>query len=639
MHHRRLEHGITAAVALGIAGLGLAEGGFAPTAYAATAGVVWGAVVVGLAIGVLPQAPIPGSAIVAGLMIGGFAGLTGLSMAWASDNGTAFEDLVRALAYVGVFVLVIVSSRRAGAGAWLRGIVIGLVAIASIALLARFEPGLFGNPDADLREVLPAARGRLTYPIGYWNGLAAAMATAIVLLGWLAVGASTRVGRVLAFAGLPMVVLALWATDSRGGFVAAGVAFAVLVAFGPGRLALIVNMALGAAAGTVLVVVASGRDVLFEYPGTPKADAEAGAMLLATVLVVVVAGLARYVLDRRLSSLSFTRASGGVLRIAAVVAAIAAIAALIAVDPVQRFEDFRQPPSGDEISSREPDLLRSGGSGRYQFWEVAAAGFADAPLGGLGSGGYGPYWLEHRDYPLTATRAHSLVFESLAELGIAGLALIVGFFATGVVCAVRRSRSGPRVPELGAAAGMVSVGVLAASVDWTWDLPAIFIPSVIGVALLAGPAGLAATEVDRAPVAGEARSRRRFAGGVALLLLAWLSICAAGLLLLSDRSLDASREAAARGDLDAAIEAAANARDLEPWAAEPRTQLALLYERAGDNDAAVEAMEEAIERAPRDYELYLVIARLQSTDGDLAGSRRSLKYAVALNPLEPAFEQ
>jgi hypothetical protein len=59
MQSSRLEHAITAVVALGIAGLGLAEGGFAPTAYAATSVLVWGAVLIGLAAGVFPRAPVP----------------------------------------------------------------------------------------------------------------------------------------------------------------------------------------------------------------------------------------------------------------------------------------------------------------------------------------------------------------------------------------------------------------------------------------------------------------------------------------------------------------------------------------------------------------------------------------------------
>ena len=639
MHLLRLEHVITAAVALGLAGLALAEGGFAPTAYAATAALVWGTVVIGLATGALPLSAVPGSATVAGLMIGGFAGLTGLSIAWAADNGIAFEDVVRALAYVGVFVLVVVASRPAGAGAWLRGLAIGLVMVAAIALLARFEPGVFGNPDAELREVLPAAGGRLTYPIGYWNGLAAAMATAVVLLGWIGAAGSSRLGRALAVAALPAVVLALWATDSRGGIVAAGLGFAALVAFGPKRLALILNTALGVIAGTVLALLASGRDDLFENPGTRAADSEAGAVLLLTLAAVALTGLVRYALDRPFGNLAEARTSPRTRRIALAVVVAGLLAAIVAADPVERFETFKAPPTSDEIRLGRDRFLSSGGSGRYQFWETAIDAFAEAPLGGQGSGGYGPYWLEHREYQLIATRAHSLAFESLAELGLAGFALVVGFFATAVVTAVRRRRAPRWAPELGVVVGVLTVGVLAAAVDWTWDLPAVFVLAVVAVALLVGPATLPKANGDSPrPPAGEARSRRRFAGGVSVLLVAWISICAAGLLLLADRSLESSRDAASQGDLEAAIEAAADARDLEPWSAEPRTQLALLYERAGEDAAALESMQEAIERAPRDFELYLLLSRLQFTEGDLSGSRRSLLRARELNPLDPFFD-
>ena len=639
MHHLRLEHAITAAVALSLTGLALAEGGFAPTAYAATAALVWGAVVIGLATGALPRSTIPAAAIVAGMMIGGFAALTGLSMTWAADNGSAFEDVVRALAYVGVFVLVVVASRRAGAGAWLRGLAIGLAALAALALLARFEPGLFGNPDAELREVLPAAAGRLTYPIGYWNGLAAAMATAIVLLAWIAAAGSRRLGRTLAVAALPAAVLALWATDSRGGIVAAGLAFAVLVAFGPRRLALIVNAGFGIGAGIVLAALASSRDDLFRLPGSPAAEAEAGGMLLLTLVAVGLAGLLRYALDPQFERLGKLRVPPRAGRIAVALAVVAALAAIVAADPIERFETFRAPPTEDELLLGEDRFLSTGGSGRYQFWEAAIDAFGEAPVGGQGSGGYGPYWLEHREYPLVATRAHSLIFESLAELGIAGFAVVVGFFATAAVAAVRRRRAMRWVPELGAAAAVLTVGVLAAAVDWTWDLPAVFASVVIAAALLVGPATLPAVADDspRAP-GGEARSRRRFAGGVLVLLVAWISICAAGLLLLADRSLESSREAAARGDLEAAIEEAASARDLEPWAAEPRTQLALLYFRGGDLTAARDELQNAIERSPRDFELYLLSASIEFTDGDMAAAKESLARAQALNPLDPLIE-
>ena len=106
-------------------------------------------------------------------------------------------------------------------------------------------PGPFGDPDADLARTLPAALGRLTYPVGYWNGLAAVMSAAIVLCSWFATAAAGPRARALAVGALPPVLLALWMTDSRGGFVAAALAFVVLLLAGRGRGRMVANLALG----------------------------------------------------------------------------------------------------------------------------------------------------------------------------------------------------------------------------------------------------------------------------------------------------------------------------------------------------------------------------------------------------------
>jgi tetratricopeptide (TPR) repeat protein len=176
------------------------------------------------------------------------------------------------------------------------------------------------------------------------------------------------------------------------------------------------------------------------------------------------------------------------------------------------------------------------------------------------------------------------------------------------------------------------VGVAAAAVDWTWDVPAVFVPTIIAAAVLTGPATLPGPG-GTAEIYGEVRSRRRFARGVAVLLVAWASICAAGLLLLSDHALTQSRAKAESGDLAGAIDSANDATDLQPWAAEPRTQLALAYEQAGDFVSAHAAIEQAIARSRQDWELYLTAARILARQGDQDASNAQLRRAAALNPL------
>ncbi len=636
MQRLEVKHLIGGAVAAACIALAMAGGGFEPTAFAAAGLVVWIAVVVGLGVGVLPRSEPPAPALVAGCALAGLAALTALSLAWSSDAGHAFEDVVRTLAYLGGFVLVVMSSRRAQARPWLGGLTVGLTVVGVIALLARFEPSIFGNPDADLAAGLPVAIGRLTYPIGYWNGLAAAMAAAIVLLCWWGATASGRWTRSASVAAMPPIMLALWMTESRGGIVAALLAFAVLVAAGPARTRLIVNLGFGALAGALLIALAETRAELLDNPLSPLAGAQGDQMLAITAAVVAGTLALRYGLDRWIQPLAISRRAG---RGAVVALAIAAVVALIAIDPIERYDEFKAPPSATEFADGEIGLLRGGGSGRYQFWETAVDAFGSSPAVGVGASGYAPYWFEHREIAIPATRAHSLLFETLAELGIIGFAMVATFFGAALVAGVKRVRDPAVVAEAAPVLAVLVVGLAASAVDWTWDLPAVFGIAVVAAALLTGPATLPGPDPPSRPRPGEVRSRRRFGAGVALLLVAWLSICGSGLLLLSAHSLDSSRDAAARGDIGAAVEAANDAIDLQPWAAEPRTQLALVYEQAGEYETAHTEIAEAIDRSPDDYRLRLVAARIAAEAGDPEAARDEVLAAHRLNPRDPEIQQ
>ena len=633
MQRSHLEHLTVAAVAVACITLGLAEGGFEPTVFAATALISWIAVLVGLGTGLLPRYEPPRPAVGAALCLAALAGLIAISIAWASNNGLAFEDTVRALAYLGLFVLVVLCSRPGDCGVWVRGLAIGLFGIAAIALLGRFEPSLFGDPDLDLAADVPAAVGRLTYPIGYWNGLAAGMAAALALFVALGTAGRTRIGRALAVGGIPAVVLAIWATTSRGGIAAAAVALIVLVATSPTRTRMVAIGAIGIAAGLGLVTLGLGFDELFDRPGSGEALDQGHWMLLATLAVCAVTGFVRYVIDARLARIVVSRRFA---QAAVVATIIAALVGLIALDPGQRIENFKQPPQASDVADSQLDLLRGGGSGRYQFWTSAVDAFEAEPVRGVGAGGYGPYWLENREIAIPASRAHSLLFETLAELGLVGLALVVGLFAIAATVGSKRWLADRESPRIGPALAALSAGIVTSSIDWTWDLPAVFGPTIVAAALLTGPATLRSDRAEGAAgVFGTAHSRRRFAGGVAVLLVAWVAICASGLLLLSDRAIKSSDAALGRGDVEAALSSADNAVTLQPWAAAPRTQQALVYERAGDIPAARDAIAEAVERSPDDFELRLAQARLDLRAGDMEAALTNVRGARALNPRDP----
>ncbi|HSR25705.1 MAG TPA: hypothetical protein VLW53_19280, partial [Candidatus Eisenbacteria bacterium] len=172
------QHGWTGLVA-GLALLAvLAEGLFEPLGYAAAALAVWGIIAICLIGRLFEFAPIGRLAVFAALLLAAAAGLTLLSTLWAKDQGNAFDEGVRAALYLGLFTLAACTAREDARRRWLAGLATGLAIAGFIALFAYFHPGTLDSG----RSPITNAAGRLSYPIGYWNGAASLFAVASVLL-------------------------------------------------------------------------------------------------------------------------------------------------------------------------------------------------------------------------------------------------------------------------------------------------------------------------------------------------------------------------------------------------------------------------------------------------------------------------
>jgi O-antigen ligase len=178
-----------------------------------------------------------------------------------------------------------------------------------------------------------------------------------------------------------------------------------------------------------------------------------------------------------------TGSRGGV--IAAVVAVTAALAlargrrmkiaglAAIAVIVIGGWIATSSPQTLDRLKSF------NGGNGRVDLWSVALRMSEDNPITGVGVNNYearsADYVLEPgrlQEVSLIVDRphvVHNLYLQQLAETGVIGLGLLLGFFATGLVVtgsAARRFRDlGDRPMEgLSAAVLVAQIGALSASV-------------------------------------------------------------------------------------------------------------------------------------------------------------------------------
>ena len=295
-HGLRVEHLIAVAVAAGFVALASAGGGYAIEVRAAGAILVWWAVLVAILLGGLPRAPLSRWALGAGGCLAGLALLTALSMSWASDDGRAFAEIVRVAGYLGLFVLAAISAAGGRGRPWLAGLAIGLLIVAGLALGSRLQPHLF--PEQQLPTFIPNVKARVSYPLNYWNGLGACMALATVLLVWLSGDAGGRLRRAVAAGAIPIPVLTLFFTSSRGGFLALAVGLIVLVAATPRRLPMLGGLAFGALGAAVLVAVAVGYDPLVAGDiETELAERQGDELTLAVpVFFLGIAGL-RWLVD------------------------------------------------------------------------------------------------------------------------------------------------------------------------------------------------------------------------------------------------------------------------------------------------------------------------------------------------------
>ena len=167
-----------------------------------------------------------------------------------------------------------------------------------------------------------------------------------------------------------------------------------------------------------------------------------------------------------------------------------------------------------------------------------------------------------------------------------------------------------------------------------WELTAVSVIAVLALGLLAGPAtepvysGLAAAETKR---------KRRPLLRIAVAAIAFGLIVAETIPLLANMEVRRSQEAVDRGDLVEALDRAESAQSIQPWAATPYLQVALVQELGGQIDEAHASIEHALENDQSDWRLWLVAGRIQTKAGDIAAARQSLAKARELNPKSQLF--
>ncbi|MDX6657573.1 MAG: hypothetical protein QOH62_2366 [Solirubrobacteraceae bacterium] len=555
-----------------------------------------------------------------------------VTMLWSVAPDDSWLEANRSLTYALVALLAVgvgTTSPRAVERVALGWLVVA-TAVALYALAGKGVPGAFAPDD-------PIAR--LRAPLQYWNALAL-----VCVLGLpVALRVATDLSRAprVRLAGLAsayLLLLTLGLTYSRGGFLSLAVALAVLTALGGARLRGLAVLALAGAAIAPVLAVAFTRPGLTENSAPLAARIHDGriftAVLVAALALLLGAGWFAMGLERRVR---WTPArSRWTWRVLGALAATAVVAGGVVVgtqsDRVwHSFADVKQDRQYD------PARLVSTNSGnRWVWWKEAAGAFSDKPAGGWGAGSFGTVHLRYREQLLGVRQPHNVELQWLSETGIVGFVLALGGVMMLFVAAVPRARRGsdlaPRERDLGVAllAG-AAAWLVHGLVDWDWDIPAVTLPPLIFLGVLAARPGAPRAEPFADPEVRGMGARAFALGAVALLLC---GVAASAILPAWSQSRTEAAETASSPD--AAARAADVAARLDPVAVRPLFVAASVEVRRGRLAEARRRLLEAVGRQPENPDAWYRLAVLSLQLADRAGFRTAVARFAQLDPINPA---
>lgn len=629
------------------------SGGYAFATYMPTAAevgiVVWWIVAVSAAWGLLPAIRPRGSARASILLFVGFMAWTALGITWSISAGRSFDDLALVSCYLGILVLAVQihREREEALRRTVAAVATAIVVIAVIAVASRLWPHLFsGSQTANATaKKLPGSAARLSWPLGYWNGLGALMAIGLPLLLGLATSARARWARSVAAAAVPVLALCAALTQSRGSLVEAAVGVAVFIALAPQRATKLVTCAITACGGALLVAYGLHRHAI-KYNLGPSHSHQAWMLALATVVVCACVGLAHAGADRMRARITLPgllsptpRQARIALAAAVVLLVIIGLAAHGPAHISHAWNSFKS-TSGANTANH---FASGGGEGRYQFWVAGIDSAKSHPFTGSGPGTFQLDWLPRATTAPYTVNAHSLYVETYTELGLVGFVLLAAFLITALVVLIRQaigSHAEDRVRAAAAAAALTAF-LMGAAIDWLWQLPAVVAVVLLLIAAAVTPREEVIMQTPDSRPAGAAMPTRwrvrDWQMRVATVVVGLACIFAAAYPLDADQAIASSQAItnsnhASAGETAAAISDARHAVAVEPDSAAAQQQLAVSLGDAGKYRAAVTAARAATLAEPQGWSNWWVLGQLYADLGRGSAAKSANMRGRSLNP-------
>jgi O-antigen ligase len=539
--------------------------------------------------------------------------------------------------------------------------------VCTYALLTKVFPG----------KLAPASMyARLEEPYGYWNALG--LTAAIGAIGCMWLGAR-RAGHALlsalAYPAMGLMLLTLMLAYSRGALIALALGLALWLCIVPLRLrGAAVLIAGGLGAGAVVAWDFSEHALSAEGVALGEratAGHQLGALIVAMVLLLTLAGLAIGFFTGRRAPARATRRQAGAILLGLIVVVIIAFTGALAhsqrglTGSISHALTSLTNPNA-KPPPNTPGRLTAVASVRARYWKEALDIFKAHPVIGAGADGYQTARLRYRTATLEVKHAHGFVVQTLADLGAVGLALALALLAAWMAAAGRAThmfdrrwtswrelRSGatpgwrrapePYTPERIGMLSMLCIVVVFgvhSFVDWSWYVPGDACVALLCAGWLAGrgplsPAPNALASAARTPSLrelGPVRIGVAVAAVIAALLAAWTQ-------WQPQRSVDASQEAlgllASSPSRALAAAQAGVARD--PLSVQALFTLATVQQSEGESALAQATLQRAVRLQPSNPQTWLTLAK-QDLAREPAVALKELQAAIYLDPESVAPE-
>ena len=576
-----------------------------------------------------PLAGLRGFAGVAALALALLAGWTLLSGTWGDATGRAVVEADRAVLYLlAVAALGALALRPGGLRLAVAGVAAAAVVVCGIGLVTRVAADVWPIGDG-------VGKSRLAYPITYWNsfGLLAVFG-ALLCLHLTSDEGTPRIGRVAAAAATPGLIAALVLSYSRGAAAAGIVGLVAYLLLGRPRLLMLGLVATVPAAVAAGVAAYDAERLATTGYDSPAGVAQGHDVALVVGLAMLAAALLRALLLRLDLRLSIRPPLARRTRTALVLAAAAVLlgaagGAVAAGAPGALADSYEEFVEGKPLSSSDPNirarLTDPSNNGRIEYWEVSLDAFHEDPLKGSGAGTFRYLWAHDRSIQVAVIDAHTLYGEVLGELGLVGIVLLALALLALLVGVARRMSGGEERALHAAVLAVLLTWMLAAAVDWHWEIPAVTLPVL---ALAAAAAG----SRTRAEEPAAERPPRSLVARVAVPVAAVaLAITPAAAALSQSRLNRAVRDLKA-GDCRSAVDEADSSLSAMGFREEPYEVIGYCRSRQDRGPEAVQALERAIDRDPRNWELWYGLALVRGGAG--LDPRHAAARALRLNPKE-----